>query len=379
MLSQDTSISLFSPSSHVALTNHDSVPYAVGSSVNVVAPKDWDAMLGNPKFSPTHGSEATMAVVHFAPPCDDGGSAIDKFDVMRSHVDAGGHAAGDWMVMGHGVETLHGHNLGGDVVLALHHLLPGAGYKFKVAARNGLGRGAWSGGSGTVKTVLVGGAVKLREAVEDKWAGGEGGHGHTPDAGHILHGRGSGTHPHAGEGSDQHLSAIVDDVAQVVVLPYDSSTGRGEVTVQAWSGHWSPRGFQVSGEVAEVEFEEGGLKVLNGGEVEHRIAVVKRGGGVPIVRLALAAQAAGALAVVVVDDGRCDGIFDQFCALGADKSKGELWGEVDLARPWLDLRTPTVLVLQSEWAQGVEGKAAAVEVKEGEAVKAAEVGGGGEL
>ena len=132
--------------------------------------------------------------------------------------------------------------------------------------------------------------------------------------------------------------------------------------VSAWSSYWSPRGFKASGELADVVFAEppgsssSAIQVSNREEVEHRIAVVQRG-GVPIVRLALAAQAAGAIAVVVVDSsGRCNGHFDQYCVLGADKTRGEFWAQVDLPRPWLDLRIPTVLVQKEEWEATRDGK-----------------------
>ncbi|GMI29757.1 hypothetical protein TrRE_jg12050, partial [Triparma retinervis] len=100
----------------------------------------------------------------------------------------------------------------------------------------------------------------------------------------------------------------------------------------------------------------GGGKIENGDEIDHRIAVVKRDGKIPLARKALAAQAAGAVAVVVVDDGRCGGIYDQYCVLGASKLAGEGWGEVDNGRVWKMLRIPTVLVDADVWVGGGEGE-----------------------
>ncbi|GMI38763.1 hypothetical protein TeGR_g1306 [Tetraparma gracilis] len=350
--SSDVSTSPFSPSSPPASTGRDGPPSAAGGTPRPVPPRDWDEIAGAagnggsaPAYRPAHGSEATVALLRFPAPADDGGSPVLGYAVLRSHVDRGGHAEGDWVMVGRGVEVVkaagavHGQpGAGDDVVVAVHHLLPGAGYRFRVAAVNALGRGEWSGATEVARTARVGGSVMLQEGVDD---GGGDRHGHVPDAGHVLHGLGSDGHPHAGDASGTHHLCIVDDVAQEVTVG-----GAGGGKVEAWAGWWSPRGFRASGEMQDVEWREGeGLQVENAGEVAHRVGVVERGaGGAPLVRLALAVQRAGGVAAVVVDRGGLCGTFDQYCVLGADKGRGELWGEVDLAKPWLDLRVPVVLV-----------------------------------
>jgi len=58
---------------------------------------------------------------------------------------------------------------------------------------------------------------------------------------------------------------------------------------------------------------------------------------------------AGALAVVVADDGRCADL-DQYCVPGADRSRGEGFGRLDLPRPWADVHVPFVLILSDDAA-----------------------------
>lgn len=360
---EDTSQSLFSSSSLLSVTEHEGVPFPISSSAAVVKPKDWDKEF-HPRFLPVHGSDATMVLLKFLSPSDNGGHDIDGYDIARSHVDNENHDVNDWKVLSHGVEILKQEGGAGlsssETIIAIHHLLPGANYRFKVAAKNILGRGEWSAPTAKVSTRL-GGIVN--EEVEDE--GVDEGHGFVPAGGHMVHGFGSGiftdaTHEHDGSG----VFAVVDDQGGSVEL----KNGRN---IEVWSAHWSPKVFKVSGElvdVVEVEGERG--KIENIGQVDHRIAVVKRDGKIPLVRKALAAQKAGAVAVVIVDDGRCGGVYDQYCVLGANKMLKEGWGEIDNKRVWKSLRIPTVLVDEGLWEGEEEEEVLVVEggeeVEEGE-------------
>lgn len=49
----------------------------------------------------------------------------------------------------------------------------------------------------------------------------------------------------------------------------------------------------------------------------------------------LNAQRAGALGVIVADNGRCGNTFDQLCVPGSDPP--ERWAALDLPRPWLEV------------------------------------------
>ena len=49
---------------------------------------------------------------------------------------------------------------------------------------------------------------------------------------------------------------------------------------------------------------------------------------------------------------RCDGgKVDQYCVYGADKGKGEGWGQVDNGKPWRSVRVPVVLVAKEGWEE----------------------------
>lgn len=248
--------------------------------------------------------------------------------MLVSHADEHGRFDGDWMLADE-VDLIR--NEEDWVVIGVHHLTPGSGYSFRVAAVNAVGKGVWSKDSSVVRTRKG----NTEESDEET-------HGHIPDLGHMLHGRGSGS-----RSVDNHDLLVVDDVKSVV-------TRVSGKTVEVWAAHWSPKGFKSSGEFVEVQEGEKG-EVVNRDEVNGRIAVVGRGGG-PLVRKVLAAQRAGAVAVVIVEKtDRCDGAkYDQYCVYGASKEHGEGWGQVDLKRPWKSVRVPTVLVGSDGYAELME-------------------------
>lgn len=68
-------------------------------------------------------------------------------------------------------------------------------------------------------------------------------------------------------------------------------------------------------------------------------------GGVPLVHKAALAQDAGALAVVITDDGQCTA-YDQLCCPGADQRAGDGFAKLDLPEPWQKIRIPVVLMLR---------------------------------
>lgn len=72
----------------------------------------------------------------------------------------------------------------------------------------------------------------------------------------------------------------------------------------------------------------------------------------------LTAQRAGALGVIVADDGRCGGKFGQLCVHGSDPPEG--WAALDMPRPWLGVRVPVVLMLRED-AEMLTAAAGAVE------------------
>ena len=78
----DVSTSPISLPSLLSTTKHEGAPLPISSAAVVVAPKDWDALF-HPKFNPVHGSEATMVLLKFLSPSDDGGRQIEGYEILR--------------------------------------------------------------------------------------------------------------------------------------------------------------------------------------------------------------------------------------------------------------------------------------------------------
>jgi len=337
----DMSQSLFSFMSKSVRTESPSRPFPLSSPPIVLDPKEWDSSLGRgkkQKFVPTLGSDATMIVLEMRSPHDDGGLDLKSYDVMRAHTDSSGHRSGDWVRMKHGIEVLSDEKTpGGLVCLAVHDLLPGASYKFKVAARNDLGQSGWSASSSVATTHFSTQVHKHGRRLSSV------GHGFVPPDGHHVYGVGVN---HMNTPDDHNVISpilVLDDSQQTITRSGIAGP------LSAWACFWSPRGFKVSAETSKVTWGDNG-EVLNQNDVEYRIAIVGREEGRPFAHLALAAQRAGALAIIIVDNARCDD-FDQYCIMGYSKSNGDMWGELDLPSAWADLKIPTMFVL-SEYPQG---------------------------
>ncbi|GMH89198.1 hypothetical protein TrVE_jg3140 [Triparma verrucosa] len=328
---EDKVCSIRSGRSGLAKTSPESAPMAISSNVVAIPPKEWNEKLGRGEpYLPPHGTDATLIILSLAPPEDDGGMPVESFDVLVSHADDHGRFDGDW-VLADEVDVIR--NEEDWVVLGVHHLTPGSGYSFRVAAVNAVGKGAWSKDSPVART----NKGHAEESDQDS-------HGHVPDFGHLLHGRGSGTRSI----TNNHNLLIVDDVTNEV-------TRVGGNTVEAWAAHWSPKGFKSSGEFVEVQEGEKG-EVINKEEVDGRVAVIKRGGN-PLVRKVLACQRAGAVAVIILEESDRCSEYDQYCVYGASKQLGEGWGQVDLKRPWSSVRIPSVLIGQHGWAELMQSSA----------------------
>lgn len=126
---------------------------------------------------------------------------------------------------------------------------------------------------------------------------------------------------------------------------YFLTQGRPKYTGHAWLCHWSPKHFKVSAELIAAEPRDAAAPLTNADAVRNRVALVKRG-AVPLATKAVHAQRAGALALVVADDGGC-GALDQYCVPGAERSRNEGWARLDLPRPWAGVRIPVVLILNT--------------------------------
>lgn len=76
----------------------------------------------------------------------------------------------------------------------------------------------------------------------------------------------------------------------------------------------------------------------------------------PFFAQVLHAQTAGALALVIVDNGPCDGgLGAHTCVHGALRTKGHGWGRQDDPGVWRRLRLPALIVQRQEWQRVAAG------------------------
>ena len=133
---------------------------------------------------------------------------------------------------------------------------------------------------------------------------------------------------------------------------YRRPNARPDYSAQAWLCHWSPRGHKAVAELVAADPLDACTSHKNAAPLRGRVVLVKRG-QCPLATKALLAQRAGALGVVIADNGKCTAL-DQYCVPGADRSRGEAWARLDLQRPWAGVHIPVVLVLADSAAHVLE-------------------------
>jgi len=102
-----------------------------------------------------------------------------------------------------------------------------------------------------------------------------------------------------------------------------------------------PGEYKVKGELAyAVPNLVGGKRVLNPDQMRGRVAFVDRG-LVPLVEKIMAAQKAGAVGVVIADDGSCGE--PNNCGLAGNMADGG-FSKLDPKDKWKEVRIPSVLV-----------------------------------
>ncbi|KAL4117563.1 hypothetical protein PRIC2_011552 [Phytophthora ramorum] len=246
-------------------------------------------------------------------------------------------------------------------------LFPGADYTFRVAAMNTLGAGLWSHRSSRVEispsrrrltSASIGGT---QQAFAVPTLKGVGDPGYSVVSGiDIL----SQSDLSALIAQDPHRilrasGAQVEDATLPHVLLSDikeqlqvlsSNTSEGgigvERTFEAWTGHYSPRLFDVSAELVLADPPDASQPLRNAHAVRDRVMLAVRG-GVPFVFKLHYAQRAGALGLIIADaNGVCAGGFDQSCVPGSDKRRGEGFGAQDRHALWRRAHIPCVLVLK---------------------------------
>ncbi|KAK1942402.1 hypothetical protein P3T76_005901 [Phytophthora citrophthora] len=254
-------------------------------------------------------------------------------------------------------------------------LFPGASYTFRAAAMNSLGAGHWSHRSSRVRITPVRRRLMLMETrgelevTDIPILKGVGDPGYTVVSGVDILSQGDlsaliAQDPHrilrasGMQVQDSTLPhVILSDVRQQVqILSSNSNEGSREVehTFEAWSGHHSPRLFDVSAELVLADPPDASQPLRNAHAVRDRVLLAVRGGA-PFVFKLHYAQRAGALGLIIADaNGSCAGGFDQSCVPGADKRRGEGFAARERHVLWSQAHIPSVLVLK-EAAQKLLG------------------------
>ncbi|KAJ8601826.1 hypothetical protein CTAYLR_009057 [Chrysophaeum taylorii] len=119
------------------------------------------------------------------------------------------------------------------------------------------------------------------------------------------------------------------------------------VACDLWTSHWSPTHVDIAADLVPADPPDASETLRNADAVSQRVVLVRRGNA-PLAFKARRAQAAGALAMVVADDGQCEDKLDQYCVPGADRSRGEKFAATDNPKAWDGLRIPVALILHRD-------------------------------
>ena len=91
---------------------------------------------------------------------------------------------------------------------------------------------------------------------------------------------------------------------------------------------------------------DGSRPPLNCPELSGTVALLRRGGGVPLVSKILGAQRCGALGVLLVDDGTCRDEGFEDCGRGGGVKEGGFAG-TDEKEAWREVEIPALLVTRA--------------------------------
>ncbi|CAM9100452.1 unnamed protein product [Pylaiella littoralis] len=318
--------------------------------------------------APEGHAGAHSVTLRFLPPHDHGGSPVSWYHVMSRPT--GENVLSKWQAVGMAAAPAPKLNVAvhdtepQSVAVKVEHLVPGVAYQFQVCAQNDIGTSPWSAPSDPVMVLAA--AVDQTNGNGVSMSGFHPGHKHLrlPNVTDVSVSYAGEAQPPPGEGFDPFErevhgpTLILDDREGQVRMDSNSSTFE---IIDVWTCHYSPQSFRVKAElvVAQPTDARGGL--VNGRFVRNRLVMVERG-DIPIVHKVLDAQRAGALGVIVADDGRCGNSFGQLCVHGSDPPEG--WAALDMPRPWLQVRVPVVLMLREDAERlAVAAGAAAEEVE----------------
>lgn len=278
-------------------------------------------------------------------PADDGGDSISGWIVRARHLSFKAFTE-DWVGLG---------SFSPSRQIDIDHLLPSKcggeashEYHVQIAAYNRLGAAEWSDegdkvSPGCVETndkhTLKGRGAKRSipahhlndDEADDDWQ----------TSVDLVRADLLSAHPHLGH-NNLPIADVTEDLLRVW-LPGDFGKASvvPRISCDLWTSHFSPRHFDVAAEIVLADPQDASSPLL--GDYRHRVVLVRRG-TVSFPAKAIAAQKAGALAVVVFDDGQCDGL-DQYCVPGAERSRGERFAALDSPEAWREVHIPVGLVL----------------------------------
>ena len=121
--------------------------------------------------------------------------------------------------------------------------------------------------------------------------------------------------------------------------PHTDGSNIGEV----WESHWIPEDYDVDGEMVYTVPNDAHVLPYNAEELKGNIAFTERG-GVRFVEKARYVQEAGAVALVIVDNGGCERGSDFECAPLGSRAQGG-WGSAELWSEWIDIYIPVVMLM----------------------------------
>lgn len=298
-----------------------------------------------PKVKP--GDAPGRVLLTVTPPLDDGGDPISGWIVRARHRNRDAFAA-DWIGLGSFPST--------NKHLQVDHLLPSRcdanwrfRYEFQVAPYNRLGLAEWSELSEAVSP----GCVEMRHSLVGRGVQKQRDTHHLPvddDADDDWRAASDAVKNHLAALHPHHFNDLPIPVAEVTPLTlrvfapgeYGHHGTQPRVAADLWSSHFSPPHFELA--VGQIVLADPIDASATPSDAYRRILFAKRG-NVSFSQKALAAQKAGAIALVIFDDGNCDNL-DQYCVPGADRSRGEGFAALDSTKNWKNVHIPVGLVLE---------------------------------
>ncbi len=271
-------------------------------------------------LSPTNINIYEVSLFHvklrFDAPKDDGGSSILHYRIFARCIESHDSLPmTEWTLL----NDLVGISNNNEVSYTIQRLLPGTSYEFKVLAVNSVGMSKASAPSDVITTSNYS-KVAVRLYGEN-----------------YHHGSNTTSYP---------VNSIELDTS-ADVLRYHIPSGTNTNYIKLWKCHWSPSiPYVIFSHNVWADPLYADIMLTNENKIRGNVAWVIRG-NIGFVHKVKVLQKAGALAVIIVDNGKCTS-FNQACIPGADKSKGENFALKDMSGPWENVRIPVYFILYDD-------------------------------